>query len=151
MTVYDQLMADLRVALRDQDEPRKQTIRMALAALKNARVAKNADLTEEEMFDVLNKEVKQRRDAIVEYEKGNRQDLADEEQASIEILIPYLPERLDRDTIVQMAQAAIVEAGASNPREMGQVMRILMPQVKGRADGRLVNEIVKELLSQQAG
>jgi uncharacterized protein YqeY len=151
MTVYDQLMADLKVALRDRDEPRKQTIRMALAALKNARVAKNADLTEEEMFDVLNKEVKQRRDAIVEYEKGNRQDLADEERASIALLMPYLPERLDRDTIVQMAHAAIAEAGASSPRAMGLVMRILMPQVKGRADGRLVNEIVKELLNQQAG
>jgi len=148
MSIYDQLMADLKTALRAQDELRKTTIRMSLAALKNARVDKNADLTNEEMVAVLSKEVKQRRDAIVEYEKGERDDLVARELAEIEILKPYLPRMLNEDEIAELAREAIAATGASSPKEMGQVMRALMPRVKGAADGRLVNQVVRSLLTQ---
>ena len=148
MSIHDQLMADLKTALRDQDELRKTTIRLALAALKNARVDKNADLTSEEMAAVLNKEVKQRRDAIIEYEKGKRDDLVARELAEIEILKPYLPRMLDEDEIAELAREVIAATGASSPKEIGQVMRALMPRVKGAADGRLVNQVVRRLLTQ---
>ena len=151
MNVYDQLMADLRTALREQDELRKGTIRMALAAIKYARVAKNADLTDEEMLAVLQKEVKQRQESIVEYKRGGRDDLVAQETAEIGILEPYLPKMMDRQEIAEAARAAIAEVGADNPKQMGQVMRVLMPRVHGRADGRLVNEIVRELLSGKPG
>ena len=148
MSIHDQLMSDLKTALRDQDELRKTTIRLALAALKNARVDKNADLTSEEMAVVLNKEVKQRRDAIIEYEKGKRDDLVARELAEIEILKPYLPRMLDEDEIAELAREVIAATGASSPKEIGQVMRALMPRVKGAADGRLVNQVVRRLLTQ---
>jgi uncharacterized protein YqeY len=151
MNVYDQLMADLKTALREQDKLRKGTIRMALSALKYARVAKNADLTDEEMFAVLQKEVKQRQEAIVEFKRGGRDDLAAQESAEIGILEPYLPKMLSREEIAEVARAAIAEVGASSPKQMGQVMRVLMPRVHGQADGRLVNEVVKELLSGKTG
>ena len=148
MRIHDQLMADLKTALRDQDELRKTTIRMALAALKNARVDKNADLTNEEMVAVLSKEVKQRRDSIIEYEKGERDDLVARELAEIEIIKPYLPRMLDEEEIAELAREVIAATGASSPKEMGQVMRALMPRVKGAADGRLVSQVVKKLLPQ---
>lgn len=149
MSIYDQLMADLKTALRERDELRKSTIRMALAALKNARVEKNADLTEEEMIAVLNRQVRRRRDSIKEYQKGNRPDLAEREAAEIEILQQYLPRALSEDEIIALAREAIAETGASTPRQMGQVMRVLMPRLRGRADGRRVSEIVRRLLSGQ--
>ena len=148
MSIHDQLMADLKTALRDQDELRKTTIRMTLAALKNARVDKNADLTNEETIAVLNKEVKQRRDSVIEYEKGERDDLVARELAEVEILRPYLPQMLDEDEITELAREVITATGASSPKEIGQVMRALMPRVKGMADGRLVNQVVKKLLTQ---
>lgn len=151
MSTQDQLMADLRTALRDRDELRKGTIRMALAAMKNAQVAKNADLTDEEMIGVLSKEVKQRRGAILEFEKGGRDDLVAQESAEIEILQQYLPVMLSRDEVVKMAREAIVEIGASGPKQMGLVMRALMPRVQGRADGRMVSEVVRQLLVNPTG
>ena len=151
MNVYDQLMADLKMALREQDELRKGTIRMALSALKYARVAKNADLTDEEMSAVLQKEVKQRQEAIVEFKRGGRDDLVAQESAEIEILQPYLPKILSREEIAGIARTVIAEVGALSPKQMGQVMRVLMSRVHGQADGRLVNEVVKELLSQETG
>jgi uncharacterized protein YqeY len=141
-------MADLKVALRARDAMRKGTIRMALAALKNARVAKNADLTEQEEIVVLSKEAKQLKDAIVEYKRGNREDLVAEASAQIEILQEYLPEELSHQEIVELAREAIVETGATVPKQMGQVMRVLMPRMRGRADGRMVSEVVRELLAE---
>jgi uncharacterized protein YqeY len=147
MEIQQQLMMDLKQALRDRDELRKSTVRMALAALKNARVDKNADLTRDEEVAVLSYEVKQRRDAIDEYAKGGRDDLVAEGKAEIEILMNYLPKMLERAEVVALAREAMAEVGASDPKQLGQVMRVLMPRVKGRADGRMVNEVVRELLS----
>lgn len=146
MNIQERLMADLKDALRAQDEPTKRTIRMALAALKNARVDKMADLSEEEMVTVLQKQVRQCEDSIVEYAKGGREDLVTETKAEIQVLNRYLPQMMSRDEIATLARQAIAEAGATSPKQMGQVMRVLMPRVAGRADGRVVNEVVKALL-----
>jgi uncharacterized protein YqeY len=151
MSIQDRLAADLRVALREQDAPRKGALRMALTALKYARVAKNADLTDEEMIAVLSKEVRQRQDSIVEFEKGGREDLVALEAAEIEVLREYLPRELSHDEIVALAREAIDETGASGPKQMGQVMRVLMPRVRGRADGRVVSGIVRDLLADSTG
>jgi uncharacterized protein YqeY len=147
VSIQDQLQDDLKTALRQRDEQRKSTLRMALAALKNARVEKNADLTEEEVVIVLRREVAQYRDAMAEYEKGRRPDLVAEAAAAIAIMEGYLPDMLDREAIVEMAREVIVEVGAANPKQMGQVMRVLMPRIQGQADGRMVSEVVRELLA----
>lgn len=151
MSIYDELMADLKEALRDRDELRKSTLRAALTGLKYARVAKKRDLTDEEMTAVLSKEVKQRQKAIVEFRKGGREDLVAQESTEIEILRQYLPRMLEQDAIVELAREAIAETGASSPKQMGQVMRALMPRVRGQADGRMVSEVVRDLLTHQPG
>ena len=148
MGVQEELMTDLKDALRNKDSDAKRTIRMALAALKNARVAKNADLTEEEKMAVLQKQVKQCQDAIIEYQGGGRGDLVAETEIEVQILKRYLPALMTRDQVVTLARQAIAETGASSPKQMGQVMRVLMPRVKGRSDGRMVSQVVKELLQQ---
>ena len=151
MSIERRLRDDLKTAMRERDVMRRTTIRMALAALKNAQVAKNADLTEDEQIGVLSKETKQLQDAIVEFERGNRDDLVAEATAQIEILKVYLPEALSQEEVMQLARDAIVQTGASTPKQMGQVMRVLMPQVRGRADGKQVSEIVRSLLAEQSG
>lgn len=147
MSIQEQLMADLKDAMRAQDEAAKLTIRMAMAALKNARVDKNADLTEAEEIAVLQKQVRQCEDAIVDYQKGNRDDLVAQTRAEIEILNHYLPQMMSRDAIAEIARKVIAQIGADSPKQMGQVMRELMPHLQGRADGRLVSEVVRELLA----
>jgi uncharacterized protein YqeY len=137
--------------MRARDDVRKTTIRGALAALKNARVAKNADLTLDEELGVVSKEARQLEDAIVEFRRGNRPDLVDANLAQIEILKQYLPQPLDEDEVRALVQAAIAETGASSPKQMGQVMRVLMPQVRGRADGKAVSQMVRTMLAEQDG
>ena len=147
MDLQQQLMADLKTALREHDEVRKSAIRMAIAALKNARVAKNADLTEDEMVAALAQEVKQRRNAMAEFAKAGRDDLVTSESTELAVLEAYLPEALTEQEITELARQIIAETGASSPKQMGQVMSVLMPRVRGRADGRQVSQIVRELLA----
>jgi uncharacterized protein YqeY len=137
--------------MRERDDMRKTTIRLTLAALKNAQVAKNAGLTEDEEIAVLSRETKQLRDAIVEFERGKRGDLVAESTAQIEILQEYLPQALSEQEVIELARAAIAETGAATPKQMGQVMRVLMPQVRGRADGKVVSQIVSALLAGREG
>jgi uncharacterized protein YqeY len=147
MDLQQQLMADLKTALREHDEARKSAIRMAIAALKNARVAKNADLTEDEMIAALAQEVKQRRNAMAEFRKAGRDDLVASESVELTVLEAYLPKALTKEEIADLARQAIAETGASGPGQMGQVMGALMPRVRGRAEGRQVSQIVRELLA----
>lgn len=150
MSIQARLMNDLKQALRDKDEVRKGAIRMALAALKNARVAKNADLTDKDVIVVLSKEVKQCRDAMAEFDAAGRTDLVASESAEIEILQAYLPRMLSEGEIVEMAREVIAETGASSPKQMGAVMRVMMERVRGRADGHQVSSIVRNLLVESA-
>jgi uncharacterized protein YqeY len=146
VSIEERLRADLKTAMRARDDVRKTTIRMALAALKNAQVSKNAALTPDEELGVVSKEARQLKDASVEYRKGNREDLVDAAAAQIEILEQYLPQPLGEDEIRVLVQAAISETGASSPKQMGLVMRVLMPQVRGRADGKVVSQMVQTML-----
>jgi hypothetical protein len=151
VSIEERLRADLKSAMRARDDVRKTTIRGALAALKNAHVAKNADLTPDEELGVVSKEARQLEDAIVEFRRGKRQDLVDANLAQIEILKQYLPQPLGEDEVRALVQAAIKETGASGPQQMGQVMRVLMPQVRGRADGSAVSQMVRAMLAEQDG
>jgi len=149
VSIEERLREDLKTAMRARDDAKTTTIRMALAALKNARVSKNADLTVDEELGVVSKEARQLKDAIVEYRRGNREDLVEEVSAQVEILEQYLPQPLGEDEIRELIQAAIAETGAAGLKQMGLVMRVLMPQVRGRADGGVVSQMVRTALAGQ--
>lgn len=147
MGLKEQLQEDLKAAMRAGDEPRKTAIRMALLAIRMAEVEAARPLTEEEILRVLQNEVKRRREAIAELEQANRSDRLAAERAELEVLLSYLPQPLSREEIEAMAREVIAEVGATSPGQLGEVMKRLMPRVRGRADGREVQEIVRRLLS----
>jgi uncharacterized protein YqeY len=148
MGLKSRLMEDLKTAMRQRDGTRKSTIRLTLSAIKNAEIEKGRDkeLEEGEVLALVAREAKRRRDSIKEFEKGGRPDLVASEEAELRILQEYLPQQMSRQEIEVEAQRVIDELGASGPRQVGDVMRRLMPQLKGRADGRMVNEVVTSLL-----
>jgi uncharacterized protein YqeY len=147
MSLKDKLMEDLKQAVRQGDERRRSTLRLVIAAIKNAEIEKRHELDEGELLAVIAKEAKQRRESIAEFETGGRQDLVDQEKAELQVLLAYLPEQLSREEIEAKARQTIEEVGATGPAQMGEVMRRLMPLMKGRADGKLVSQVVKELLA----
>ena len=147
MSLKAQLTSDLKDAMRQRDERRRDVLRFTLAALQNAEIAAREELDEPAAMAVLAKEAKQRRDSIEEFRKADRQDLVTNEEAELAILSPYLPEQLSREEVAEAAREAIHEAGATGPKEMGKVMAVLMPRLRGRADGRQVSEVVQELLA----
>lgn len=140
------LQSDLKDAMRHGEETRKSTLRMALSAIKLAEVEKNAHLDEAAYLAVIQKEIKSRHEAIADAQKANRPELIKQAEAEIEILQAYLPAALSEQELENMAKAAISEAGATTIREMGQVMKILMPQLQGRATGDQASQVVRRLL-----
>jgi len=147
MTLHARLEAAVRDGMRARDTRRTTTLRMALAAAHNQRIARGRDLTDEEVIEVVGREVKQRRESIEIYRTAGRDDRAAEEEAEAAILSEFLPEQLTDPEIETLARTAIDETGASGPGDTGKVMGRLAPQTKGRADGRRVSEIVRGLLS----
>jgi uncharacterized protein YqeY len=146
MTLQEKIMNDMKEALRSGDELRKSTLRMLRSAIGYKEVEVQHPLSDDEVLDVIAKQVKQRQDSITEYAKGGRQDLVDQERAEMEILMSYLPQQLTREEIEALARQAIQKLGVTDIKQQGLVMKELMPQVKGRADGKLVNEVVRQLL-----
>ncbi len=147
MSLTEQLQADMKTAMREGDAQRRDTLRMAIAAAQNAAKDKRAPLTDEEALAVVAREVKKRRESLSAYQDAGRADLAQVEQAEIDVLTPYLPEQLGEDEVRTLVRAAIAETAATSPRDMGQVMSALMPKVKGRADGKLVSSLVNQELA----
>jgi uncharacterized protein YqeY len=147
MSLKDRLIEDLKQAIRQGDEQRKSTLRLAMAAIKNAEIEKRRELEEGELLAIIVKETQLRHESIAEFEKGGRQDLVDREKAELQILLAYLPEQLNREEIEVKARQIVAEVGATSPAQMGQVMRQLMPLMQGKADGKLVSQVVKELLA----
>jgi hypothetical protein len=149
MSLKQQLQEDLKEALRARDGRRKAVIRMALAEIVNAEIEleHNEELTDADVIAVLQKQARQRRDAISELRQANRPDLLAEEEAQLVILEGYLPSLLSREEVAEEARQVIAEVGAVGMGQMGPVMRRLMSELKGRADGRVVNAVVRELLS----
>jgi len=147
MSLQERLQSAMRDSMRARDEHRTQTLRMALAAAQNQRIARRRDLTDDEVVEVLTKQVKQRRESIAMYRDAGREDRAGTEEAEAAILAEFLPEQLTEAEIEELARAAVAETGASTPADMGRVMGRLSPQTKGRADGRLVSDAVRRLLA----
>lgn len=142
-----QMQDALKEAMKNKDNQRRDVIRMALSAIKQVEVDTRKALSAEESLAVLQKEAKTRRESIEENRKAGRNEVADEQQAELDILESFLPQQLTREEIAALAKEAIAQTGATSPKDMGQVMGVLMPKVQGRADGKLVNQVVRELLS----
>ena len=147
MTLKSNLENDLKQAMKANDGARKNVLRLALAGVKNTEIDKGAALDDEGVIAVLQKEVKSRRETIADAEKAGRQDLANSAAEDIAILESYLPKALSQQELEAMAQEAVRESGATSLREMGQVMKILVPRLQGRATGNEASQAVKKLLS----
>lgn len=148
MTLSTRIESAMRDAMRARDERRTSTLRMAMAAVHNQRISRGRDLTDEEVVDVLSKQVKQRRESIAMYRDAGREERAAAEEAEAVILAEFLPEQLSEAEVEALARDAIAETGASSPADTGRVMGRLVPQTKGRADGRMVSEVVRRLLAE---
>jgi len=144
--IKGQIQEDMKNAMRSQDKERLAVIRLILAALKQREVDERIELTDQDVLATLDKMVKQRRESIVQYEAGNRPDLAEKEAAEITVIQHYLPEQLSDAEIEAMIDAAIKETNAASMRDMGKVMGILKPKVQGRADVAAISAKVKERL-----
>jgi hypothetical protein len=147
MNLKQQLQEDLKEALRARDERRKSVIRMALAAIVNAEVEHGGELDDAGLTAILQKDARRRRDTIAELQQADRPDLLAGEEAELAVLEEYLPRLLSREEIAEEARQVIAQVGATGMGHMGPVMRQLMSKLKGRADGRVVNTVVRELLS----
>ena len=146
MNTKEQLESALKDAMRSGDEVRKRTIRMALAEIKNAEIDKGASLDETSMLSILQKEVKSRRESIADAERAGRPDLIAASQVEIAILEGFLPESFTPEELEMLARQAINEVDATSVREMGQVMKVLVPRLQGRATGEQASQVVRRLL-----
>jgi uncharacterized protein YqeY len=138
---------DFKQALRSGDKLRVSVVRLLMALIKNREVEKRGPLTDAELLQAIVASCKQRQEAIEQYKRGGRQDLVDKESAELEILQSYLPKPLTSEELQAMVLEAIGEVQATSLKEMGKVMGVLMPKVTGRADGKMVNTLVREALS----
>lgn len=161
----EKIKNDIKTALKERKEIDLATLRMLSAAIVNKekekrnkiskeekelteeKLIKKSQLVDEEVTEVISSEVKKRRESIIEFEKGERNDLADKEKKEMEVLIKYLPEQMSEEEVKKLVQEAIKKTGAKEIKDMGKVMAELMPRIRGKADGSLVSKIVKELLS----
>ena len=142
-SLEETLRSDLLDATRSRDEVRRNTLRMVIASIGNAKIQLGHELSDDDAVKVLQKEAKQRRESIEEFQKGDRQDLVEKEQAELEIFELFLPQQLSVDEIKSFAEQAIANTNAENMNDLGQVMRELMPMLEGRADGKVANQLVR--------
>ena len=149
MSLKEQLTEDMKTAMKAKAEGKQRlaVIRMVRSAIRQAEIDGKTELDDAGVVSIISKEVKSRRDSIEEFRKGGREDLVEQNEAEIAVLMPYLPKQLSEDEIRELVKAAIAQTGASSQKDMGKVMGALMPKVKGRADGKLVNTIVREALN----
>ena len=139
----DSIANDMREAMKAREPVRVGALRMLMAAVKNTEVEKLHELSDDEVLEVIAREAKRRRESIEAFEKGGRTDLVDKESGELAVLEAYLPEKLSDDELAGLVDQAIAETGASTPKQMGEVMKALMPKLRGRADGAQVSAMVK--------
>jgi len=147
VSLKQKLMDDLKQAMKSGDEVKRSTIRLLMAAIKNAEIARQASLEDADILGIIAKEVRQRKESIEAFKQGNRQDLVAREEAELAILEKYLPQQVTREEIMEAARRIIEEVGAQGPGDKGKVMPRIIAQLKGRADGREINAVVTELLA----
>jgi len=147
VSLKQKLMDDLKQAMKSGDEVKRSAIRLLMAAIKNAEIARQAGLEDADIFGIIAKEIRQRKESIEAFKQGNRQDLVAREEAELAILEKYLPQQVTREEIVEAARRIIEEVGAQGPGDKGKVIPKIIAQLKGRADGREINAVVTELLT----
>lgn len=147
MTLKEQLLEDMKTAMKEKDLIRKETIQMVRSGILQVEKDKKVTLDDEGVIEVIAKEVKRRKDVLPDYEKSGRADLIDGIKTEIEVLLHYLPSQLTEEELEPIVEQTIKETGAASMRDMGKIMSAIMPKIKGRADGRTVNEMIKKILS----
>lgn len=147
MSLLERLNNDMKQAMKNKDKDKLTNIRMLKAAIQNESIKIGGDLSEENELTVLSREVKQRKDSLHEFEKAGRQDLVDKVRAELKHVEIYMPDQLSEEELSAIVTSVIAETGASSKKDMGKVMAALMPKVKGKADGSLVNKLVQQHLS----
>ncbi|MGE5629124.1 MAG: GatB/YqeY domain-containing protein [Solirubrobacterales bacterium] len=147
MTLKERLQEDWKNALKSKDKFKAETVSMARAAVLLVEKTDGVKLDDDQIIEILAKEVKQRRESVLEFEKGKRQDLVDKTNSEIDILLNYLPQQLSENEISDIVRQAVDEVGANSIKDMKKVMEIVTPKTKGRADGKVVGQLVKEYLN----
>jgi uncharacterized protein YqeY len=147
MTLQDRIESGMREAMRARDERRTQTLRMAMSAAHNRQIELGRPLSDEDYVEILGRQVKQRRESIEAFRAGGRDQMAANEEAEAAILAEFLPEQLPGDELERIVRAAIAETGAATPADLGRVMGRVVPQTRGRADGKAVSDLVRRLLA----
>ena len=148
MSLKEDLMADLKAAMKAKDKTRKDTITMVRAAIKQKEVDKKKDLSDDEVLSIISKQVKEKKNSIEDFAKGGRQDLIDATKAEMDILYGYLPKQLSEEELRDLVAETISRLDIHDKKDMGKVMKDLMPKVKGRADGKTINRLAQELLEE---
>ncbi len=146
MSLKERLADELKNAMKNKDQLRKNVITMIRADIKQIEVDKRVELTDEEVIEIISKQAKQRRDSIEEFKKGGREDLVEQAAQEVDVLMEYLPEQLSEEEIETIIKEVIANTGATSMKDMGKIMAAAMPKLKGRTDGRVVNQIVRKIL-----
>ena len=146
MPLQERIVEDLKDAMRQRDDLRRSTLRLIRAAIQNEEIARRKSLDDAEVITILSRLVRQHQESITEFRRGNRPDLVEREEAELAFVRQYLPQQLTHQEVTELARQVIAEVGASGPTDLGKVMGRLMPQVRGRAEGAAVRQVVAELL-----
>jgi uncharacterized protein YqeY len=146
MSLKEQLLEELKTAMKEKDTVKKNTVQMARAAILQVEKDNRITLDDDGIIDVIAKEVKKRRDVLPDYEKSGRQDLIDSLKAEVDVLLQYLPQQLSEEELEAIVRKAVQDTGAASAKDMGRIMQAVMPQVKGRADGKMINAMVKKII-----
>lgn len=149
MSLKEELMADLKKAMKEKDKKRKDTITMVRAAIKQKEVDERVDLKDEDVLAIISKQVKEKKKSIDEFKKGNRQDLVEATEAEIEILYDYLPKQLSEDELKDIVQETISRLSIHSKKDMGCLMQDIMPRIKGQADGQTINRLAQEFFTEE--
>ena len=147
MSLKERLADDLKAAMKDKNTVRKNVVQMVRAGVLQVEKDKKVTLDDEGILDVIAKQLKQRRDSLPDYEKSGREDLIAELKAEMDVLMEYLPAQLSREELEEIVRQAVADTGASSMKDMGKIMAAVMPKTKGRADGKMINEIAKAMLT----
>ena len=146
MGLKEQIQQDIKQAMKEKDQVKLSTLRLLMSEIKNKEIDAGKELEEADILSIIQKAAKQRKESIAQYKKGGREELAAKEERELEILNSYLPQQLSKEELEAIVKEAIAKCGATSPKEMGKVMKEVMPAVKGRADGKEVNALVRSLL-----
>lgn len=146
MSLKEKLMEDLKTSMKNKNTLRKNTITMVRASIKQREIDERIELTDEDIIDIIAKQVKEKRDVIEDFAKGGREDLVEQTNKEIEILLEYLPEQLSEEEIEKIVKDVIDEVNAKSMKDIGIIMKNVMPKVKGKADGGMVNKVARKLL-----